>query len=128
VANQRDDFFHKLSNSLSLQYSKIAVEDLKIKNMFKGRKLSKYINDASWNSFVQMLFYKAVARGGEIVKVNPKNTSKACSSCGKLIRLSLKTRVYKCTCGLILDRDINAAINICSRAGLNVIKLTSPIL
>ena len=74
--------------------------------------LNKHIHDVSWNKFLEFISYKAEDAGRKLVKVNPKNTSKTCSSCNKIVEKSLKERVHNCRCGLTLDRDHNAAINI----------------
>ncbi len=119
VVNQRTDFQHKLSRSLSFQYSIIAVEDLNIKSLIPDNYLAKHINDASWSRFIQMLSYKAVISGGQLIKVNPRNTSKTCSNCGTIIEMPLSKRTFKCPkCGIVLHRDLNASINIQDRAGL----------
>ena len=86
--------------------------------MVKNRHLSKSISDASWNTFIQMLSYKAVTCGGQLMKVNPGNTTKECSNCKNRIEMPLSKRTFSCDkCGLNLDRDVNAALNIYSRAG-----------
>ena len=119
ISNQRLDFLHKLSNTLANKYSSIAVENLVIRNMVKNHHLAKHINDASWNSFMQMLSYKAIRSGGQLIKVNPRNTSKACSNCGTIIEMSLSKRKFRCShCGFVCHRDLNASINIHDRAGL----------
>ncbi len=113
VINQRTDFLHKLSHKLTKSYSFIAVEDLNIKNMIKNHWLAKSITDASWNSFVQMLSYKAITCGGQLVKINPKNTSKTCSECGTVTEMPLSKREFLCpSCGFVCHRDLNASINI----------------
>jgi putative transposase len=113
VANQRLDFLHKLSHSLTERYGFIAVEDLNINGMVHNHHLAKHISDASWNSFIQMLSYKAVASGGQLVRVNPRNTSKICSNCGAVADTPLKQREYQCgVCGFVCHRDLNASINI----------------
>jgi len=120
VVNQRSDFLHKLSYHLAKSYSFIAVENLQIKNMIKNHHLAKSISDASWGTFINHLSYKAVACGGQIVKVEPKGTSRKCSSCGKEIDMPLHKRQFDCpSCGLVLHRDTNSAINILTdgRAG-----------
>lgn len=115
VTNQRTDFLHKLSYRIAKSNSFIAVEDLKVTNMVKNRWLAKSISDASWNSFIQMLSYKAVRCGGQFVKVNPRNTSKTCSKCGTITEMTLNKRKFKCpSCGFVCHRDLNAAINILS--------------
>ena len=118
IANQRFDFLHKLSNSFAGKYSSIAVENMMIKNMVNNHHLAKHIHDASWNNFIQMLSYKAVRSGGQLIKVNPRGTSKTCSNCGTEIDMPLSKRKFKCSCGFVLHRDYNSAINIYDRAGL----------
>jgi len=117
VANQRHDVLHKLSTSLVQEYDLIAVESLRVKNMVKNRHLSKSILDSGWSTFRQFLTYKAVSAGREVIAVKPAYTSKCCSNCGMLFQdFDLSTRWVDCACGLSLDRDHNAAINILNRA------------
>ena len=117
ITNIREDFQHNLSKKLIRDYDKIIVEDLNIKNMLeaKGFEVNKSnIQDASWGKFIEKLTYKAESADKLIVKVNPRNTSKMCSKCGKINKkLALADRTYKCeACGFTTDRDINAAKNI----------------
>ena len=116
IANARKDYLHKAANVLLSNYSKIAMEDLRIGEMIqKGH--GKGIHDASWRMFTNMLCYKAASAGSEIVFVDPKDTSKECSCCHALIQKGLWERTHHCpSCGLVMDRDINAAINILTRA------------
>ncbi len=116
IKNQRNDFLHKESCKLVKTYDTIVFEDLKIKNMVKNHKLAKSISDASWSKFIEYTSYKAESAGKQVILVNPRNTSQICSSCGNTVKKSLSVRTHKCSCGLVLDRDINAAINIL-RAG-----------
>ena len=81
--------------------------------MIKNHCLAKSIADVSWNMLINMTKYKAESAGSVVVLVNPANTSKMCSRCGLLVEKTLADRVHKCdSCGLIMDRDNNAAINI----------------
>jgi putative transposase len=81
--------------------------------MVKNHHLAKSISDASWAKFIEYVSYKAESAGKKVIFVNPRNTSQICSSCGAIVKKSLSVRVHKCpSCGLILDRDVNAAINI----------------
>ena len=114
VANQRKDFLHKLSRQLIVLFGVIFVEDLSPKQMVEdnSKTLNKYINDAAWSTFFDMLTYKAVEAGRKVIKVNPKGTTQTCSGCGKIVFKDLSVRVHTCPCGLNLDRDINAAVNI----------------
>jgi len=113
VRNQRKDFHHRVSSQLAWKYGKIAVEDLRIQNMVKNHNLAKSITDAGWGEFVSMLTYKAESAGREVTKVMPHGTSQQCSRCGNIVKKDLSVRTHACPhCGLVLDRDHNAAINI----------------
>ncbi|MEM3854671.1 MAG: transposase [Conexivisphaerales archaeon] len=118
--NQSNDFLHKLSHMLvNSGYTSFAVEGLHIQNMMKDHRLAGSIQDASWNRFIQLLSYKAESAGLRVVKVNPRNTSKECSNCGNVQDMPLSERTYVCNrCGISMDRDINASINILNRATL----------
>ena len=117
VANQRRDYAHKLSHGLVKDFDLIALEDLRIRNMTRNRHLSKSILDSGWGIFRQFLTYKAVSAGREVIAVKPAYTSKCCSNCGIMFQnFDLSTRWVDCGCGLSLDRDHNAAINILQRA------------
>jgi putative transposase len=118
VQNQRRDYLHKLTHALVHSYDLIAVEDLQITNMARNRRLSKSILDSGWGLFKQLLHSKAVDAGKEVVLVNSAYTSKTCSGCGVVKDdLALSDRWFDCPhCGLSLDRDHNAAINILQRA------------
>ena len=113
ISNKRYDFVHQLSRQLVNNYSFIAFEDLNIKNMIKNHCLAKSIADAAWNMLINATRYKAESAGSKVVLVNPANTSKMCSRCGLLVEKTLAERVHECSsCGLRMDRDHNAAINI----------------
>ncbi|WP_026369206.1 RNA-guided endonuclease InsQ/TnpB family protein [Kallotenue papyrolyticum] len=118
IANQRKDFLNKLANALIQQYDRIAVENLRITNMVNNRHLAKSILDAGWGYFVARLHAKAAEAARVVVEVDPAYTSKTCSGCGHVFEnLTLKDRWIVCGCGLSLDRDHNAAINILKRGG-----------
>lgn len=112
IKNQRKDFLQKLSTWLIRNYDTIALENLQISNMLKNHNLAKSISDASWSMFAEYLSYKAESAGRKVIFVNPRNTSQICSNCGVIVKKTLATRTHRCSCGLILDRDVNAAINI----------------
>jgi len=113
IFNKRDDFLHKLSHHYADGYDFIAVEELSVKNMVKNRFLAKSIMDSAWSKFILMLQYKAERAGSEVIKVSPKDTTQKCSRCGHKVKKGLSTRIHKCPiCGLVIDRDYNAAINI----------------
>ena len=120
VANQRKDYLNKLVHTLIQRYDGIALEDLRIPNMVKNHHLSKSILDSGWGYFKKQLSVKAASAGRQIVLVDPAYTSKCCSNCGMVFQdFDLSTRWVTCACGLSLDRDHNAAINILRRAGLD---------
>ncbi len=119
VRNQRRDFCHKAARSLVNAYGTVAVEDLQTGNMMHNHHLALAISDAGWSLFTQLLTVKAASAGRKVVKVNPRYTSQRCSGCGAVARKELADRWHSCPCGVELDRDHNAAINIlrlgCSR-------------
>jgi len=115
IVNQRKDFHGKTAHSLYSGYDAVVVEDLQIRNMVKNHHLAKSISDAAWGNFILTLSTcaKAENAGLHLLKVPPHGTSQKCSSCGEKVIKSLAVRVHRCkSCGLVLDRDHNAAINI----------------
>lgn len=125
VFNRRDDFLHKMSNLMTKKYKIICVEKLNIQNMLKNHNFAKSISDAGWGKFVNMLSYKAINCGGEVLK-NPKTRGSSCRcvNCGKMTPMPLNKRIFECEhCGFILGRDHNASLNqIKDTAGLAGIK------
>ena len=115
VANQRLDAMHKLTTWLASTYSEICIEDLNAAGMVKNRHLAKAVSDASFGEFRRQLDYKT-ARNGAALHVVDRwyPSSKTCSKCGAVkAKLSLSERVFHCdSCGLSIDRDLNAAVNI----------------
>ena len=119
VVNKRKDFLHKVSTDLVKNHDTIAIETLKVKNMIKNHNLAQAINDVSWSTFVSMLEYKADWYGKNILRIGQFSpSSKTCSNCGAINKeLQLKDREWTCgSCSTVLDRDVNAAINIKSFA------------
>jgi putative transposase len=113
IANQRLDWWHKTTHKLVDTYGTISLEDLSLKFMLQNGNLSRSAYDVGLGMFRTMLDYKAIKAGVEIVLVNPRNTSQACSGCGSIVLKDLNVRVHACPdCGLVLDRDVNAARNI----------------
>ena len=98
-------------------YDQIIVEDLNIKQLkeHKFKSTRRSVSDVSWNQFISFLTYKAESAGKFLIKVNPKNTSQICSFCGSYVQKDVSVRVHTCNCGLSLDRDYNAALNILNR-------------
>lgn len=127
MANARKDFAHKTSRLLVNHYDFVALEKLDTKEMLGSgtRTLSRCIADAAWSQFVNFTQYKAASAGIRVVLVDPKNTTKECSRCGVLIPKDLSERVHRCTCGLVMGRDENAAVNILRR-GLASLGINHP--
>jgi len=118
ITNSRKDFLHKLTTKLVSENDVICVEDLNVSGMLKNRKLSKAVADVGIFELNRQIEYKAQWYGKEVVKISRWFPStKTCSSCGEIKPMKLSERVYECGCGLSLDRDLNAAINI-KMAGL----------
>ena len=113
VRRQRDDFAHKVSDKLTKEYGTIVFEDLNVRGMVKNHSLASAIMDTCWGKIRQFTVYKAERRGGRVILVNPAGTSQKCSECGEMVRKPLSERTHICLkCGLVLDRDVNAARNI----------------
>ncbi|WP_223258117.1 RNA-guided endonuclease InsQ/TnpB family protein [Thermogemmatispora tikiterensis] len=123
VSRQREDFARKTANALVTSHDLIAYEDLKIRDMVRNRHLSKSISDASWGTFLQWVKYYATVHAIPAIAVPPQFTSQDCSGCGTRVKKSLSVRTHICpACGLVLDRDENAAVNIL-HAGLCILFL-----
>ncbi|GCE09014.1 RNA-guided endonuclease InsQ/TnpB family protein [Dictyobacter aurantiacus] len=117
VQRQREDFARKEANALVTSHDLIAYEDLKIANMVRNRHLAKSISDAGWGQFLQWVNYYGSLHAIPIMKVAPHFTSQDCSGCSTLVKKSLSVRTHICPgCGLVLDRDHNAARNILEKA------------
>ena len=114
IANQRNDNLHKLSTEIANRYDIVCVEDLNMAAIGnKGFKNGKATYDNGYGMFLNMLEYKLSDRGKTLVKVDKFcPSSQLCSCCGSRKKLELSERKYICTCGLEIDRDLNAAINI----------------
>ena len=116
VANLRSNFTHHISKEIVSKHQFIAVEDLKITEMVGGR-FAKGIMDAAWGQFTQRLCYKAEEAGCTFVRVEPRGTTQECSQCGTVVPKDISVRVHLCpSCGLTIDRDLNAARNVLQRA------------
>lgn len=120
LSNRRKDFVEKLSLDLVRKYDLIVFEDINTNQLKEKafRPVNRAICDASWRMLIEKTKYKAESAGKKVILVNPANTSKTCSRCGKLHELSLSDRELSCSCGLIIDRDLNASYNIL-RVGLH---------
>jgi putative transposase len=111
VSRQREEFAKRIALRLCQSNDLIAHEDLNVKGLARGRN-AKSVNDVAWGLFFQWLHYFGDKYGRQVVAVNPYNTSQMCSNCEEIVSKTLKERIHICQCGLVLDRDINAAINI----------------
>jgi len=116
IGNRRTDFLHKKSRKIMDTYGTVYFEDLKIRNMVRNHCFAKSISDAGWGRFIGMIAYKAESAGGRVIQVNPRNTTQTCSRCGERVSKTLSDRIHECpSCGLVMDRDLNAALNILAR-------------
>lgn len=132
IANVRHDFLHKTSTSISKNHAMIVVEDLKVRNLSKSAKgnaeqhgknvkaksgLNKSILDQGWGMFVQMLEYKQSWSGGDVLRVNPKNTSRTCPCCGHVAKENRTTQAnFECVeCGFKANADHVGALNVLER-------------
>ena len=125
IANKRHDFWHKTTCKIVDAYGNIAIENLRLAFMIKNNHLSLSAHDAGLSMFRQMIEYKAEDAGTQVIAVNPAHTSQVCSGCGQIVRKSLNVRIHNCSCGLSLDRDVNAARNILA-LGRSAWALTCP--
>ncbi|MFJ9536546.1 RNA-guided endonuclease InsQ/TnpB family protein [Streptomyces sp. NPDC101225] len=122
VTDARREFHHQLSTKLIRENQAIAVEDLAVRGLARTR-LAKSVHDAGWSQFVTMLEYKASRYGRTFMRIGRfEPTSQICSACGiKDGPKPLHVRTWTCNeCGTVLDRDINAAVNVAKTAGLAV--------
>ncbi len=148
MRNQRQDFLHKQSRKLVNRYQVIGFEDLQVKNLTKRTKpkqdeatgqylpsgaaaksgLNKSIQDAGWRTFMEMTSVKAAWARRTVVFVNPHKTSQICSQCLKEgFHKDLSVRVHTCEhCGIVLDRDTNAARNVLQRVHKHLLGGTRP--
>jgi len=110
---RRDNFTHQNSRRIVNQFGLIAVEDLHVNRMVHNHCLAKSISDAAWSAFFDQLSSKAEEAGRQLIRVNPAYTSQTCSRCGHRQKMPLSVRIFDCPCcGLYIDRDHNASINI----------------
>jgi putative transposase len=113
VSRQRKDFASKTARALIQSSDLVAYEDLKIAHLVKNYKLAKSISDASWGLFLSWLRSYGVMAQVPVIAVSPRYTTQDCSGCGFRVQKTLSMRTHICPqCGLILDRDWNAALNI----------------
>ena len=125
IVNRRKDFVRQTVADLAKKHDGFIIEDLNVKQMMskennpkglspaQSRGMRRGIMDSSWSAFFTSLASKAEEAGMPFVRVDPRGTSQRCSGCGERVQKDLRERVHNCTnCGLVLDRDLNAAMNI----------------
>ncbi len=115
LANIRNNYLHQTTtNIVKTKPYRVVIEDLAVSDMMKNKHLSDAIRKQGFSEFRRQLEYKCNFRGIKLVVADRfYPSSKSCSQCGKIKKdLKLKDRVYKCSCGLNIDRDLNASINL----------------
>lgn len=120
VADQRRDALHKTTTGLARRFETIVVEDLYVRGMLANHRLARRVADASFAEFRRQVEYKTAWSGGTVIVADRWfASSKTCSGCGAVrTKLALSERTYCCTaCGLVMDRDLNAAVNLARLAG-----------
>lgn len=120
VADQRRDAIHKMTTNLTARFGTVVVEDLHVRGMLANRRLARHVADASFAEIRRQLTYKTAWRGGTLIVADRWfASSKTCSECGAVkAKLALSERQWTCTaCGTVLDRDVNAAVNLARLAG-----------
>src|SRR5260221_4094638 len=113
IARQRRDHHFKTAKHYAERYGRICVEDLNVAGIVRNHHLAKSIHDASWSAFLDILTDKAERAGHVVVRVLARFTTQNCCRCGAYVQKSLSVRTHRCpSCGLVEDRDVNAASNI----------------
>ena len=128
VTNIRKDAIHKMTTSITKSASIIVIEDLNVSGMLKNRNLARSLSDASLSEIHRQLEYKSKWYGAELRKADRfYPSSKRCSKCGHVKdTLSLAERTYRCECGFVVDRDLNAALNLKALAGSSPVSACCP--
>ena len=122
IADIRTDALHKLTTKLATEFDTIAIEDLNVAGMLRNRCLARSIADAGFSEFRRQLEYKAVMTGAHVHVVDRFfPSSKTCHSCGTIHPMKLSDRVMVCDCGMVLDRDLNAAMNLKQHAASSAV-------
>jgi len=116
VSRQREEHAKKVARNVCKANAFVAYEDLNVKGLVKNRCLAKSINDVAWSAFRHWLEYFALKFKTKVVAVAPHYTSQKCSGCGDIVKKGLSTRTHTCKCGCVLQRDVNAAVNILCKA------------
>lgn len=123
IANQRRNFLHYQSKELASTYDAVIIEDLDMKGMSQALHFGKSVHDNGWGMFTTFLAYKLKEQGKQLIKIDKWFPStKKCSCCGTEKKMPLSERTYQCSCGFVLDRDYNSAINI-KKEGIRLLAL-----
>ena len=131
IARQRRDFHFKTAKHYAercryIWCRYICVEDLKVAGMMRNHQLAKSIHDASWSAFLGILEDKAERAGHQVIRVPARYTTQKCSRCGAYVQKGLSVRTHTCpSCGLVDDRDVNAAKNVL-QAGMQLVRAGAP--
>jgi len=115
VADQRKDGLHKVTTRLAAEFGTVVIEDLHVAGMMQNRRVARHVADASFGEFRRQVQYKSAWHGGQVITADRWfASSKTCSGCGVVkAKLLLSERTYQCdACGLVIDRDVNAARNL----------------
>ena len=122
LVNRRKDFIEKVSKEIAEGCDTICMEGLSVKGLrsiSRSSAMTDSYNDASLGLLRRRICDKAIGAGHRVVFVDPKGTSQECSACGNTVRKGLEVRIHECPlCGLVMDRDLNSAINILNRGRL----------
>lgn len=122
IGNIRNDALHKLTTKLATEFDTIAIEGLNVAGMLRNRHLARSIADAGFAEFRRQLEYKATMTGAKVVVIDRFfPSSKTCSQCGTIHDMKLSDRVMVCDCGNVLDRDLNAALNLKNNAASSAV-------
>lgn len=120
IVNTRTTYLHQVSAQIARRHGLIAVENLNVKGLARTN-IARSVHDAAWAKLKSMLAYKAERAGGLLIEVDPRFTSQDCSGCGERVPKDRAAREHSCpSCGLVLDRDVNAAKNILHKAKLGL--------
>jgi putative transposase len=119
VARQRKEFHYHVAHWLVNSYDLIVFETLNIRGLARTW-LAKSILDVAWGAFLEIMQAVAVKRGKLTLGVDPRGTSINCSSCGERVEKTLSVRVHSCSCGLVIDRDWNSALNLLKRGSVGL--------
>ena len=127
MARRRQAAAHKISAEIVRRHDAVAVERLDVRGLGtlrrpsdgrRGRSLRRNIHDAALGNLLRMIAWKCIRDGRRFAAVDPRGTTQACSGCHAVVPKTLRDRVHRCPdCGLVMDRDVNAARNVLDRTG-----------